>query len=121
MEAAGAGYAHCMATFARRSGRIGARAGRVGRSGLWGVARIVRLITTVVVGLIVVGIVLVLLEANRDNAIVDWLVGAGQFLAEPFDNVFQLDGRKARVGINWGLAAVLYAIAGGLIARALRR
>jgi hypothetical protein len=85
------------------------------------VARIVSLITTVVVGLIVMGIVLVLLEANRDNAIVDWLVGAGQFLAEPFDDIFQPDGRKARVAINWGLAAVLYAIAGSLIVRALRR
>ena len=112
-----------MATLARRSGREGVapRAGRAARRGLWGVARIVSLITSVVVGLIVVGIVLVLLEANRDNAIVDWLVGAAQFLAEPFDNVFQPDGRKARVGINWGLAAVLYAIAGSLIARLLRR
>jgi hypothetical protein len=81
----------------------------------------VSLITSVVVGLIVIGIVLVLLEANRDNAIVDWLVGAGQFLVEPFDNVFQPDGRKARVAINWGLAAVLYGLAGGLLARLLRR
>lgn len=95
--------------------------GLAARRGLWGVARIVRLITTVVVGLIVLGIVLVLLEANRDNAIVDWLVGAGQFLAEPFDNIFKLDGTKARVGVNWGLAAALYAMAGSLIARALRR
>jgi hypothetical protein len=110
-----------MASIARRSGRTGSRAGFAARRGLWGVARIVSLITSVVVGLIVVGIILVLLEANRDNAIVDWLVGAGQFLAEPFDNIFQLDGRKARVGVNWGLAAVLYAIAGSLIARLLRR
>jgi hypothetical protein len=110
-----------MATIARRSGRIGPRAGLAARRGLWGVARLVSLITTVVVGLILLGIVLVLLEANRDNAIVDWLVGAGQFLAEPFDNIFQPDGRKARVAVNWGLAAVLYAIAGSLIARALRR
>ena len=74
-----------------------------------------------VVGLIVIGIVLVLLEANRDNAIVDWLIGAGQFLVEPFDNIFQPDGRKARVAANWGLAALFYAIIGGLIARRLRR
>lgn len=100
---------------------MGARAGLAARRGLSGVARIVRLITTVVVGLIVIGIVLVLLEANRDNALVDWLVGAGHFLAGPFDDVFQLDGRKARVAVNWGLAALLYAIAGSLIARALRR
>jgi hypothetical protein len=110
-----------MATVGRRSGRIGPRAGLAARRGLWGVARIVRLITTVVVGLIVVGIVLVVLKANRDNAIVDWLVGAAHFLVGPFDNIFQPDGRKAQVAINWGLAAALYAIAGSLIARALRR
>ena len=111
-----------MATLARRrSGGIGSGAGHAARRGLWGVARIVSLITSVVVGLIVIGIVLVLLEANRDNAIVDWLVGAGQFLVEPFDNIFNLDGRKAQVAVNWGLAALLYALVGGLIARLLRR
>jgi hypothetical protein len=88
---------------------------------MWSLARIVELVTTVVVGLIVIGIVLVLLEANRDNDIVDWLLGAAEFLVEPFDNVFELDGRKARVGVNWGLAAVVYGFAGGLIARLLRR
>jgi hypothetical protein len=88
---------------------------------MWGLARIVSLATTVVVGLLVIAIVLVLLEANRDNDIVDWLIGAGEFLAEPFDNVFQPDGRKARVGVNWGLAAVVYAFVGGLIVRLLRR
>jgi hypothetical protein len=30
-------------------------------------------------------------------------------------------GTKARVAINWGLAALLYALAGGLIVRLLRR
>ena len=84
-------------------------------------ARIVSLITAVVVGLIVVGIVLVLLEANRDNAIVDWLVGAAGWLAEPFDNIFSMDNRKERIAVNYGLAAVVYALVGGLIARLLRR
>jgi len=88
---------------------------------MWGVARVVRLITSVIVGLIVVGIVLVLLEANRDNAIVDWLVGAGDFLSRPFHGILTPDGRKARVGVNWGLAAAVYALVGGLIARTLRR
>jgi hypothetical protein len=81
----------------------------------------VRLATRLVVGLIVVGIILVLLEANRNNEIVDWLIGAGELLAEPFDNVFQPEGKKARVGVNWGLAAVVYAFVGGLIVRLLRR
>jgi hypothetical protein len=108
-------------TAARRSPGVGARAGLAARRGAWGFARIVSLITSVIVGLIVIGIVLVLLEANRDNAIVDWLVNAAHTLVGPFDNVFKPDGHKARVGINWGLAAVIYAIAGNLIARLLRR
>jgi hypothetical protein len=98
-----------------------ATAAATARSGLWGIARIVSLITSVVVGLIVIGIVLVLLEANRDNAIVDWLVGAAGWLAEPFDNVFSLDGRKERIAVNYGLAAVVYALVGGLLVRLLRR
>jgi hypothetical protein len=101
--------------------RAADRGARATRRGLWGVARIVSLITAVVVGLIVVGIVLVLLEANRDNAIVDWLVGAAGWLAEPFDNVFSLDGRKERIAVNYGLAAVVYALVGGLIVKLLRR
>jgi hypothetical protein len=88
---------------------------------MWGVARVVRLITSVIVGLIVVGILLVLLEANRDNAIVDWLVGAGDYLSQPFHGIFTPEGRKAQVAVNWGLAAAIYAIVGGLIARMLRR
>lgn len=91
------------------------------RRGLWGVARIVSLITSVVVALILIAIVLVLLEANRSNAIVDWLVGAGDTLTTPFHGIFNLDGRKATVAVNWGLAAIVYAIVGGFIARLLRR
>ena len=85
------------------------------------VSRIVSLITGIVVALIVIGIVLVLLEANKDNQIVSWLLDGGEFLVEPFDNVFKPDGEKAKVAVNWGLAAVIYAIVGGLIARLLRR
>jgi hypothetical protein len=84
-------------------------------------ARIVSLITSIVVGLVVVGIVLVLLEANRGNEVVRWLLDAAAWLAEPFDNVFSLDGRKDRIAVNYGLAALVYALAGGLIARLLRR
>ena len=91
------------------------------RRGMWGVARVVSLITSVIVGLIVVAVVLVLLEANRDNAIVDWLVGAGDWLSQPFHGIFSMDGRKASVAVNWGLAAVIYAVIGGFIARLLRR
>jgi hypothetical protein len=120
-----------MATFARGRAAAGkAKAGKAkmaarsrgaARKGLWGAARIVRLITSVVVGLLLVAIVLVLLEANRDNAIVEALLDAGAWLAGPFENVFSMDTRKERIAVNYGLAALIYAIAGALIARLLRR
>jgi hypothetical protein len=85
------------------------------------VARIVSLATAIVVGIIVIGIVLVLLEANRGNEVVNAILDAGKFLVGPFDNVFKLDSHKANVGVNWGLAAVVYAFVGGFVARLLRR
>src|SRR3954454_15775103 len=108
-----------MATIANRRRTGGA--GGVARGGLWGLARIVSLVTAVVVGLLVVGIALVLLEANRSNEIVNALLDAGKFLAGPFDNVFKLDSHKANIGVNWGLAAAVYALVGGFVARLLRR
>jgi hypothetical protein len=110
-----------MATTAGRGARAVAGGKAAARKGLWGIARAVSLITSIVVGLLVLAILLVVFEANRDNAIVDALLDAGAWLAEPFDNVFSLDERKERIAVNYGLAALVYAIVGGLIARLLRR
>jgi hypothetical protein len=96
-------------------------AARAARTGLWGIARIVRLITMLVVGLIVVGILLVVLKANRSNDLVNAVLDAGKFLAGPLDNAFKLHNHKANVAVNWGLAAVVYAVIGGLVVRLLRR
>lgn len=79
------------------------------------------MITSLVVLLIVIGILLIVLEANRDNGIVDFFVNVGEFLVEPFDNVFDLEKRKVEVAVNWGLAALVYSLIGALIAKLLRR
>ena len=91
------------------------------RRGLWGVARAVSLITAFIVGVIVIGILLVLLEANRTNELVDLILDVGEFFVEPFDNIFSLDTVKARVAVNWGIGAVIYAAIGALISRVLLR
>src|SRR5689334_9675332 len=84
-------------------------------------ARIVRLVTTVVVAFIVAGIVLHLLDANSGNAIVSFVYDVAGWLVTPFKNVFSPHGAHARIAANWGLAAVVYAIVGGVISSLLAR
>ena len=86
-----------------------------------GVARVIRVITLVIVGLIVIGILLVVLEANASNGLVEIFLDIANFLVDPFKGIFDLDGRKLTVAVNWGLAAVVYGAIGMLIARLLAR
>jgi hypothetical protein len=84
-------------------------------------ARVVRIITAIVVGFIVAGIVLHLLDASSGNAVVSFVYDVAGWLVTPFKGVFSPDGAHARIAANWGLAAVVYAIAGGILARLLAR
>ena len=84
-------------------------------------ARLVRLITAIVVAIIVAGILLVVLEANMSNSIVSNVNDAAKWLVGPFENVFSLSNPKTEVAVNWGLAAVVYSIVGGVIASLLAR
>ena len=105
-----------------RRDRSGPGAAKVAaRKGTWGIARIVWLIGSLVAAALVIAILLVVLEANRDNAIVEAVLDAGRFLAGPFKDMFDLDNRKTEVAVNYGIAAVVYLFVTGLIARLLRR
>jgi hypothetical protein len=84
-------------------------------------ARAVRLATGVVVALILAGILVHVLGANTSNAIVSFFDDTARWLTQPFHGIFSPDGRDLRIAVNWGLAAVVYAIVGGLIARLLAR
>jgi hypothetical protein len=82
-------------------------------------ARVVRLIVGIIVLIIVAGIVLVLLKANPTNSIVSDVHDAARWLAGPFDGIFSFHSARVALAVNWGLAAVVYLIVGGLIARLL--
>lgn len=84
-------------------------------------ARLVRLVTAVVVAIIVAGILLFVLDANTSNSIVSTINDAAKWLVGPFKNVFSLDNEKTNLAVNWGLAALVYAIVGGIIASLLAR
>jgi hypothetical protein len=84
-------------------------------------ARIVSLITSIVVGLIVIGILLVVLKANPHNDIVRHILDWARWLVGPFKDIFKPHNPRVRVAVNWGLAALVYGLVGGLIVRLLQR
>jgi hypothetical protein len=70
----------------------------------------------VAAGLVVLGGLLLILEANRDNFIVSFFTEVGEFLAAPFDDMFELDSRDGRIALNWGIGAFIYFILGVAVA-----
>jgi hypothetical protein len=84
-------------------------------------ARAVILLTCAVALVLILGIVLVLLEANRSNDIVQVVRDAAGILAGPFDDLFKLDSNKAEKAVNWGIAAVVWLALGRIVARLLLR
>ena len=91
------------------------------RRGGFALARAVMLVGSVVAGLIVVGILLVVLEANRANDVVSWLVEAARWLAGPFHGLFDLRSSEWQTAVNWGLAALVYFAFSRVVARLFGR
>jgi hypothetical protein len=82
-------------------------------------ARVVHLVVAIIVVIIVAGIVLVLLKANATNTIVSDVHDGARWLAGPFDGIFSFHSARVALAVNWGLAAIVYAVVGGVIARLL--
>ena len=83
--------------------------------------RLILRLGMVLAGLIVVGILLTLLDANRDNFIVSFFTEIGEFLAAPFDDMFTLADADARVALNGGIGAFVYFILGVVVAGLIGR
>jgi hypothetical protein len=82
-------------------------------------ARVVGLIVSVIVLVIVAGILLVILKANASNGVVSEVHSWAHWLAGPFNGMFSLHSANTTIAVNWGIAAVVYLLVGGLIARLL--
>lgn len=66
--------------------------------------------------LIVLGIILYDAKANPNNNIVSGIHDAANWLTGPFHGLFSFHGLRKQLSLNWGIAAVVYLIAGGIIA-----
>jgi hypothetical protein len=82
-------------------------------------ANVVRTVTLAAVWLIVVALVLVLLDADPAKAVVSGIGEAGSWLTVPFHGVFDMGAERADLAADWGLAALVYGIAGGTVSRLL--
>ena len=84
-------------------------------------ARVLRVVVAIVVAVIVAAILLSVLGANPHNTIVMAVHDVGKALVGPFDGLFSIKNAKLAMAVNWGLAAVVYLIVGGFIARLIAR
>ena len=107
------------ATHARSQQTVGTGTGTALALAAGTLARLVRLAAGVVAAIIVAGVLLVVLNANPTNDIVSAIHDAARALVGPFDGMFTLDSAKATLAVNWGIAALVYLIIGGLIARVI--
>lgn len=85
------------------------------------IARLIRALTAVVVLVIAVAIVLWVLSANPHNGVVSDIHDAGAWLVGPFKGLFGIKGAKLHLAVNWGIAAIVYLIVGGFLARVAAR
>jgi hypothetical protein len=85
------------------------------------IARAVAMIGTLVALVIILAILLVVLGANHSNELVKAVHDAGQFLAGPFDHLFNLSRNKVETAVNWGIAAIVWYALARLVARLLLR
>jgi uncharacterized membrane protein len=77
----------------------------------------IELLGTAVVLVLLAGIALVLLKANRTNDIVEAIRDAADWLATPFNDMFELDSRRSTIAVNWAVAALVYYVVSRILAR----
>lgn len=80
-------------------------------------ARVVRIVVGIVALIIVAGILLFVLKANSTNSVVSAVHDTAHTLVGPFDDMFSFHSANVAIAVNWGIAALVYLVLGGLLAR----
>jgi hypothetical protein len=94
------------------------------------IASVVWLLAVAAAIILAAGALLIALDANQDNAIVEWVLDAAHAIDGPFWKVFEFTEENARgqvvtdetkeALVNWGLAAVAYLVVGRFLDRVIR-
>jgi len=89
------------------------------------IASVVWLIAVVCALFLAVGALLIALDANQDNPVVAFVLDGAAYLDGPFSRengifTFSADQEARGALVNWGIAAVLYLVAGRILDRVIR-
>jgi uncharacterized membrane protein len=79
-------------------------------------SRAIEIVGTAVTLILLAGIALVLLKANRTNDVVEAIRDAADWLAGPFNGMFELGGARKTIAVNWAIAALVYYAVSRLVA-----
>jgi hypothetical protein len=85
------------------------------------IASLVWLVAVLAAGVLALGALFTALDqTNQSNEIVSWILARGHELVGPFKDLFRLETAKNTLLVNWGIAALVYLIAGKIVERFVR-
>ncbi|MEV5962093.1 hypothetical protein AB0L70_10035 [Kribbella sp. NPDC051952] len=85
------------------------------------IASLIWLVAVLVAAVLALGALFTALDqTNQSNEIVRWILERGHDLVGPFKDLFRLETAKNTLLVNWGIAALVYLIAGKIIERFVR-
>jgi hypothetical protein len=85
------------------------------------IASLIWLVAVIAAAVLALGALFTALDqTNQSNEIVRWVLERGHDLVGPFKDLFRLETAKNTLLVNWGIAALVYLIAGKIIERFVR-
>ena len=91
------------------------------RGGAYALARVLNTIGLAIVAVIVIYIVLTLLEANPDNTAATLVRQLAGYFDLGLANLFLVDDPQWQIGLNYGVAAVVWLVCTAVVVRLVRR
>lgn len=83
-------------------------------------AALLALLGMLIAFVIAVGAALVILDADEASDLVATWLDVARLFVRPFRGLFDPENADVRVGVNWGIGAVAYVVAGLVLARLVR-
>jgi hypothetical protein len=91
------------------------------RSGVYALSRVLNTIGLAIVAVIVIYIVLTFLEANPENTVAVLVRQLAEYFNLGLANLFLVEDPKWMIGLNYGVAALVWLVITTVLVRLIRR